>query len=130
MSALTAFEVQSLRDGVWKIETVTDDKDMAIFEAQRIIQSPHVPKVRVVQEDFDPETDRYRTKVIFNRSPAQRAGSMARAPAPRPDPMPSEVKPRPQPKQPGGMSLALIFGGLTLAGIMIVIGLRYLATAI
>ena len=60
-----SFEVQSLRQGKWIIEAILDEKDEAIFDAQRL--SELRAAVRVIEETFIPENETFRTKVIYRR---------------------------------------------------------------
>ena len=36
MSDMKAFEIHTYQSGKWKIDSVFDDRDLAMFEAQRI----------------------------------------------------------------------------------------------
>ena len=71
---MSAFEIQSFSGGQWTIETVANDRDSAIFEAQRLLQGKRIRSVRVVQEIYDAASDSYRMKVIFRRE--REAGGM------------------------------------------------------
>ena len=82
MSALTAFEVQSFRNGNWKIETITDNKEMAVHQAEQVIMNPAVSKVRVVQEAYDEESAEQKFRIVFLRDkkmPEAEAGPEGRA---------------------------------------------------
>ena len=72
---MSSFEVQRFAGGQWTIEMVAHDRDSAIFEAQRLLQSKRVRSVRVVQEIYDANSDSYRMKIIFRRE--HEAGSPA-----------------------------------------------------
>lgn len=65
---MASYEVQSHKQGSWTISSVQGDKDSAIFEAQRLLQSRRTVSVRVVEEIYDENNDTYRMKVIFKRS--------------------------------------------------------------
>lgn len=65
---MASFEVQSHKQGSWTISSVQGDKDTAIYEAQRLLQSRRTTSVRVVEEVYDEDSDTYRMKVIFKRS--------------------------------------------------------------
>ena len=62
------FEVQTYKNGSWTIASVEEDKDAAIYEAQRLLKGKRTTAARVVQELYDEQNDSYRMKVIFKRS--------------------------------------------------------------
>lgn len=127
MNSLTAFEVQSFRESGWKIETVTDDKDLAIFEAQRLAQSPHISRIRVVEETFDPDVDRYKSKVVFSRSKGKKTWAQIRE-KPKPDPAARPAAPPPPPAPPViSIGMVLTFTAIVLAGITLILVMRYVA---
>ena len=128
MSAITAFEVQSFRNGNWKIETITDSKDMALHQAEQVIMNPAVAKVRVVEEAYDQASDEQKFRIVFLRDK-----KVANRPAATPAPAKTqEVAPPPElsaAKSPrfGGASLVALsvkFGAIICAGIGIIIALR------
>lgn len=54
---ITAFEIQVLNDGDWKIDSIFDDKDLATFEANRVFGRGLYDTVRVVQEIYNEMTN-------------------------------------------------------------------------
>lgn len=132
MTALTAFEVQSFRNGNWKIETITDNKEMAVHQAEQVIMNPAITKVRVVQEAYDEESAEQKFRIVFLRDK-----KMATRPAPaalKPDPEPAKRRPKTDvdvPRNRGAslVALSLKFGAIICTGVAVIIALRYLSTS-
>lgn len=72
MPVLKVFEIHTYRSGAWKIDSVFDDKDLALMEAERIDRGNRYSAVRVVEETFDDETEKGGTRTIFRSSKAER----------------------------------------------------------
>lgn len=62
-----AFEVHTLQSDRWRIDSVFDDRALALFEAKRLEQNAKYQSVRVVEEWFDERTNQSRTKAIYER---------------------------------------------------------------
>lgn len=140
MSAITAFEVQSFRNGTWKIETITDSKDLAVHQAEQVILNPAIHKVRVVQEAFDPASAEQKFRVVFirDKKPAQQSAQPpmqqpAQAASASAEPSQTTQAARAAPKAKQGASavgLVLKFGLIVCAGIAIIIALRYFGASL
>ena len=52
MSDMKAFEIHTYQGGKWKIDSVFDDRDLALFEAHRMDQSGQCSGIRVVEEIY------------------------------------------------------------------------------
>lgn len=145
MSPLVGYELHTYRGGVWKIDSVYDDREIAVFEAQRVHESGRYSAVRVVEERFDPATDETKTKTVFRASKsdsenaevlerkkaARREVRQARKPSEVGDFKPSGRTAAPAASAgPGAVGLVLILSGLLLAGIGVILGLRYLFGAV
>ncbi len=141
MTQLVGYELHTYLGGAWKIDSVFDDREIAIFEAQRVHDSGRFSAVRVVEERFDPATDKTRTKTVFRAAKAddQNAESLERQKAARREVQQARrsgaaagFKPGSRaPAQavsegPGAVALVLILGGIVLAGIGVIVGLNYL----
>lgn len=80
---MVVYEIHTLHDGGWKIDSVFDDKDLAVYEASRLERSPRHPTVRVIEETFDAATDKKSTRTIYRTvrseppAPAKPAGKPA-----------------------------------------------------
>ena len=71
MAKLTVFEIRTQRDGVWKIDSVFDERDLAVNEAQRVEQTRRFAAVLVVEETYVEETERTNTRTIYRSSKEQ-----------------------------------------------------------
>jgi hypothetical protein len=117
------FEIHTFRDGKWKIDSVFDDKELAIYEAQRMDKGGRFSAVRVVQETYDEETQRTSIRTVYRTTKVdrinvegerRRAQLLALAAPPNP----------PRPRKPGISPVALL---LTLTAIVLGgIGMLYL----
>ena len=135
MSALTAFEVQSFRNGDWKIETITDSKDLAVHQAEQVILHPAVRKVRVVQEAFDPTSaeQKFRTVFFRDKTPVSKLSAQPTAAAAAPGTLGVETartasNDRPllkTPRRVGAVGLILKFALIVMVGIAAILALRY-----
>lgn len=82
-----SFELQTFREGKWKIDSVFDDRTYAIDEAKRLDASTRYSGVRVVEENYDEATNGVTSRTLFRGGAAKsdNAGTK-QAPAPRPAP--------------------------------------------
>ena len=91
MAQLTAYEVQCYSGGDWVIQSIFDDKELALMEARRMEESGlRRQETRVVKEVHDQERDKTRSQVIYESpmvrtkmAPEERTqAAPKRAPAP------------------------------------------------
>lgn len=83
---MVVYELHTFRDGIWKIDSVFDDRDLAVLEARRIERSRHYRGVRVAEESFDHATDRPVKRTIYHSTkgdPTPRSKSAAASSRPR-----------------------------------------------
>ncbi|MFZ0694272.1 MAG: hypothetical protein WAN51_09005 [Alphaproteobacteria bacterium] len=131
MSALTAFEVQSFRNGDWKIDTITDSKDLAVHQAEQVILHPGIRKVRVVQEAFDPASagQKFRTVFFRDKDAVCKPPAPSAAPgAPAAETAQAAPTARPSlkaPRRAGAVGLILKFALIISVGIAAILALRY-----
>ena len=100
MPVLKVFEIHTYRNGAWKIDSVFDDRDLAMMEAERMDRGNRYSAVRVVEETFDDETEKGNTRTIFRSSKAERINTATQAraqqgikvAAPPPPPRPPKRK--------------------------------------
>ncbi len=59
------FEVQSYRGGNWHIDSVHDDKEMAVHAARVLLESRHHIAVRVIREIYDEESGVAKASTVF-----------------------------------------------------------------
>jgi hypothetical protein len=60
-----SYEIQLFQGGTWRINTIFDDAELALFEARRMFESGLYATIRVVQEEFDDDTGGVTTRTIF-----------------------------------------------------------------
>jgi hypothetical protein len=84
---MKAFEIHTFRGGKWKIDSIFDDRELAMFEAKRIDSSNRFPGVRVVEEIFNEVQSKTTTRTIF------RGGVGAEMPQPPPKKATERAKP-------------------------------------
>ncbi|MEE8394013.1 MAG: hypothetical protein V3R66_06680 [Rhodospirillales bacterium] len=65
MSGKASYEVQSFKDGGWKIETVLGDKEDALDQARTVLEGRFAKAVKVIEEIVDEDTGDIRAKIIF-----------------------------------------------------------------
>lgn len=141
MNKLTSFELQTYRAGTWKIDSIYDDRDLALFEAKRLAESRRHSGVRVVQEDFDEQTSETSTRVLYRSNMASDANTQVieKRKEVRRDANQARTKKKPDielrpGKRPQGedstFSLGIILtgGSILLFGIAAMLALRYVAT--
>jgi hypothetical protein len=68
---MVAFELQTYQGGTWKIDSMFDDRDLAVMEAQRLGKSDRYSAVRLIEEVYNPETQNTTTRTIFRTSRLQ-----------------------------------------------------------
>lgn len=68
MSDMKAFEIHTYQGGKWKIDSVFDDRDLALFEAHRMDQSGQYSGIRVVEEIYVEATQQTKTRTIYRGS--------------------------------------------------------------
>lgn len=68
MSDMKAFEIHTYQSGKWKIDSVFDDRDLAMFEAQRMDESGRYTGIRVVEEIYVEATLETKTRTIYRGS--------------------------------------------------------------
>ncbi|MCH7958094.1 MAG: hypothetical protein IIB63_11110, partial [Proteobacteria bacterium] len=58
MARTISYEVLASRGDNWTIESVFDERNVALYEARTLLDSRHLKDVKVIQETYDDETDR------------------------------------------------------------------------
>jgi hypothetical protein len=67
---MKAFEIHTFQSGRWKIDSIFDDKELALFEAKRMDGSGRFSGVRVVEEAFDESTNKTSARTIYRGTKA------------------------------------------------------------
>lgn len=70
------YELQVFRDRAWQVDSVFDDKELAIEEARRMGEGGRQLAVRIIEERVDPTTGRPALRPVFRISKIQRSGKM------------------------------------------------------
>ena len=61
----TSYEIQLYQAGTWKMNSIFDDAELALFEARRMFGSGLYASIRVVREEFNEATGGVSTRTIF-----------------------------------------------------------------
>lgn len=62
---MRSFELQTYKDGRWKMNSVFDDRKYAIDEATRLDQTTRYAGVRVIEENYNEETNESTSRTLF-----------------------------------------------------------------
>jgi len=65
------FEIHALRDGKWKIDSIMDDKELAVEAAKALARRNAVEAVRVVREMYNQQKGEFARRTIFHTSRQQ-----------------------------------------------------------
>ena len=66
MATTVSFEVYSLRGGHWNLDSVYDDRALALNEARHLFRRRREKGVKVVKENYDDETNKSIPTTIFH----------------------------------------------------------------
>lgn len=72
MSSSVSYELLSFKGGSWIIESVFDNKDVAVQEAARLLEGRHQKGVRVIEEKYNAETDHTTSRIVFSRQKGEK----------------------------------------------------------
>jgi len=67
MSSSVSYELLSFKGGNWVIESVYDNRDVALQEARRLLEGRHQKGVKVIEEKYDDATDKTMARIVFSR---------------------------------------------------------------
>jgi hypothetical protein len=65
------FEIHALRAGKWKIDSIMDDKELAVEAAKALSRRNGIEAVRVVREMFNQQKGEFARRTIFHTSRQQ-----------------------------------------------------------
>ncbi len=74
---MRSYEIHTFQKGRWKIDSIFDDRELALFEAQRMDESARYSGVRVVEEAFDDNNTKTRARTIFRGTKAAQSNKKA-----------------------------------------------------
>lgn len=114
MAVMKIFEIHVYRGGNWTIDSIFDDLDLALCEAERMDRGGRFSAVRVVEETFDEQTEKSRTRTVFRSTKADKinAATKARVEAPLRTVAPPR---RPPPRRKSSLSSQVIMAILLLS---------------
>lgn len=134
---MRAFEIHTFRDGQWKVDSVFDDRDLAVHEARKVDENGRYASVRVIEENYDETTDLTTTRTIFRgkndgaksnglkKTPKKSARAANRGGGAKREGS-GKSRPRPQKKKSGGILVpVLILFLILMSGIALMFGLHY-----
>ncbi len=68
MTKTTAYEIHTLKDGKWQLDSVHEGKDHAMHEARKMYaSSKRVSGVKVLHEEFDSVANLASSHVLYNK---------------------------------------------------------------
>jgi hypothetical protein len=118
---MVVYEIHTFRDGAWKIDSIFDDRDLAMLEAQRVERAKRYSGVRVVEETFDEVTDKTVTRTIYRSSRVDKPNTEAfhrRAEAIQHPTRPRPSRPEQPAKRPASLHHVLVVATLTAGAIL------------
>lgn len=126
MAKTISYEVYAYKGGKWVIDSVYDDKRQALHEGRTLLESRHLSGVKIIQEDYDNETDKTSAMVIFNET--KNIGKVKHKPKKVKSSSPvstTKAPPHPHKVKKGEFSriiikLVLVLGGLMLGGVILI----------
>ena len=68
---MRTFEIQTFKDGEWRLDSVFDDQELALFEAKRVNEGTRYAGVKVVEEIWDEATNLTKTRTLFRGGAAR-----------------------------------------------------------
>ena len=74
---MRAYEIHTFQAGKWQIDSVFDDRELALFEAGRMDEGRRYAGIRVVEEEFDELTEKTKMRTIFRGSKVEKANATA-----------------------------------------------------
>lgn len=133
---MKAFEIHTFQEGRWKIDSVFDDRELALFEARRVDQGTRYSGVRVIEETYDETSDLTTTRTIFRGGNADRQEKLRKAEAEKKAAAPrrgggkepgQRRRPRKKEKSTNYLVPILILAVLIFAGLSALLGLQQLS---
>ena len=80
MTPFTKYEVQVYTRGAWKIESIYDDREIAIFEAKKIQRGGRFLAVRVIEERSSPTRDEAAVRIVYRATKSEETEGHASQP--------------------------------------------------
>jgi len=123
---MVVFEIHTFREGVWKIDSVFDDKDLAVVEAQRMERAGRYSAIRVVEETFDEQTEKGNTRTVYRSTKVDRVNIESAERRKAPSIIAAPPKKAVPKKAQASFTRIMIMASLTLGAIVMAgIGIMY-----
>jgi len=123
---MIVFEIHTFREGVWKIDSVFDDKDLAVNEAQRMERSGRYSAIHVVEESFDEQTEKGNTRTVYRSTKVDRVNIETAERRKAPSTIAAPPRKAPLKKAKTSFTQMMIMACLTLGAIVIAgMGIMY-----
>lgn len=74
---MRAFEIHTYQNGRWIIDSIFDDRELALIEARRMDDTKRYPGIRVVEEVYDAGTRETQRRTLFRGSKVAEANLQA-----------------------------------------------------
>ena len=114
MARSISFEIYSFKNGNWMLDSVHDDKNMAIHQGRMLIASPHHMAIRVVQETYDEATDNTTSKIVYKEQKGGDDDKLKKKPEKKAGPI---KKGKRKKKKKGNASKSLMILVISVGGI-------------
>ncbi len=62
---MIGYEIHTYKDGRWRIDSIFDNEELAVFEARRVIDSKRYAGVLVIEEIYDEAVNRATWRTVF-----------------------------------------------------------------
>jgi hypothetical protein len=123
---MVVFEIHTFREGVWKIDSVFDDKELAVVEAQRMERAGRYSAIRVVEETFDEMTEKGNTRTVYRSTKVDRVNTESVERRKAPSTIAAPPKKAVPKKAQASFTRIMIMASLTLGAIVMAgIGIMY-----
>lgn len=123
---MVVFEIHTFREGVWKIDSVFDDKELAVVEAQRMERAGRYSAIRVVEETFDEQTEKGNTRTVYRSTKVDRVNTESAERRKAPSTIAAPPKKAVPKKAQASFTRIMIMASLTLGAIVLAgIGIMY-----
>lgn len=133
---MRAFEIHTFRDGQWKVDSVFDDRDLAVHEARKVDENGRYAGVRVIEENYDELSDLTTTRTIFRgkkdagrakaKTPAARTARRAAQAGAAKREHSAKAPPRPPSKKSKGVLVpVLVLFLIVFSGAILMFGLHH-----
>jgi hypothetical protein len=66
MATTVSYELYSLKEGHWSLDSIYDDRSLALHEARHLFKRRYEKGVKVVKENYDDETNTSIPTTIFH----------------------------------------------------------------